>query len=343
MRNNLLEKMLNYEKSNGLGTLILAGVRHTLFQFTITHQILGEMWKFTHGRKTKEKNPVLDFSDVDDYGRCQYIADPFLTNHNGELHMFFEVYNPNRDPDAVIGHAVYSKEEYSWNYNKIVLNTGNHLSFPYVFSHNDNYYMMPEEGGRENSKISIYKCVEFPEIWEKELTLLETDHMSGDSVIFKWKNRWWLLCGNQDCGLYAYYSKDNKLKTENWTPHEENPIRRPNQLSRLAGRPIILNDKIILFLQDCRVRYGDKVFGYEVQKLSIDAYVDDKISTSPLLEGQGTLGWNSSRMHHIDSCLFEGDRVYSVDGNSKGEWLFDDRWSIGIIKDLDNLDGEFSV
>lgn len=78
------------------------------------------------------ENPVLTAEDVTDYGPVDFVADPFLYPDGDRWHMFFEVYTEARDPDAVIGHAT-SLNAVEWEYDRVVLDTGSHLSFPYVF------------------------------------------------------------------------------------------------------------------------------------------------------------------------------------------------------------------
>lgn len=317
--------------------MFLVGLKKVAFRSAIGYKLLGETWHLVHNRNDGA-NPVLDFSDVNDYGECQYIADPFLITGNGNINMFFEIYNPNKDPDAVIGHAVFHEKKESWEYNQVVLNTGKHLSFPFVFCHGSDYYMIPEEGGKGDKTVNLYKSSNFPIEWEKEKTMLKTDHLVGDTIVFKWKSDWWLLCGHQDGGLYAYYNQNENFTAGNWEPHNKNPIKNSDQLSRPAGRPMVFDDSIVLFLQDCEDVYGKKVFAYEVEYLEYNKYSDKKLTQSAIIEAEGRLGWNSARMHHIDPFHTEEGWIYAVDGNSKGRGILGDRWSIGIYDKLDILD-----
>ncbi len=76
--------------------------------------------------------------------------------------MFFEVLN--RDcRKGEIGYAA-SKDGLSWTYQHIVLAEPFHLSYPYVFEWENNYYMIPEANSTES--IRLYRATNFPRQWE---------------------------------------------------------------------------------------------------------------------------------------------------------------------------------
>jgi len=71
-----------------------------------------------------------------------FVADPFMLQHNGLWHMFFEVMNAQRRCGE-IGLAT-SSDALSWTYKQIVLSEPFHLSYPYVFAWQGEYFMVPE-------------------------------------------------------------------------------------------------------------------------------------------------------------------------------------------------------
>ena len=46
-----------------------------------------------------------------------------------------------------------------------------HLSFPYIFEHKKNIYMIPESA--QNQDIRLYKCTNFPYSWQLEKVLIK--------------------------------------------------------------------------------------------------------------------------------------------------------------------------
>ena len=277
------------------------------------------------------RNPVLVADDVTDFGAVDFIADPFMLPGADRWHLFFEVCNYARDPDAVIGHAT-SPDGIRWEYDRAVLNTGEHLSFPYVFEWDGRRYMVPEEGGSEGRAIRLYEATAFPNEWEPRATLVSTDHRTDDTVVFRWDERWWLIVGDSDLsGFRAYYS--DSLVADDWTPHDSNPILtgRPAAF-RPGGRPIVGDDGIVFFFQDCERLYGEAVRAFDITALGPETYADEERPESPILEGtDARIGWNSGRMHHFDPWYVDGRWHCVADGNIAHRTVFTGRhWSLGM-------------
>lgn len=280
-------------------------------------------------------NPVLTATDVTDYGWVDFVADPFcFVTESGEWHMFFEVCNTNRTPDAVIGHATSPDEGTTWEYDQVVLNTGAHLSFPYVFEWEGTKYMIPEEGSTHGTTVTLYEATDFPTQWEPAATLISNDHGTDDTVVFRWNDRWWAIVGESVFAnrLRVYYS--DSLRADDWTPHEANPVvtDRP-WATRPAGRPIVDDDRILVFYQDCETQYGDKVRAFEITDLTPTTYADRELPESPLLEAtDDRFGWTSGRMHHVDPWYTGSRWRCAVDGNIGfgRSVLSDNHWAIGM-------------
>src|SRR5690348_4223243 len=84
------------------------------------------------------RNPVLSARDVTDIP-ARFVADPFMLQANGLWHMFFEVLNHGSGLGE-IGLAT-SHDALTWQYRQIVLTEPFHLSYPYVFQWNNDFYM----------------------------------------------------------------------------------------------------------------------------------------------------------------------------------------------------------
>lgn len=272
-------------------------------------------------------NPVIEASDVTD-AKANFVADPFLfVTEDDEWHMFFEAATST---GGVISHATSPDRGVTWEYDQIVLQRPYHLSFPYVFKWEGEYYMTTEEG-RNNAKPRLYRAEEFPKKWTHETDLYdpsEYDHDITDQLLFRWDDRWWNFAGIGNDGLRAYYSDS---LTGEYQPHENNPIiEGRKKAARPGGRPIVRDDHILMFYQDSVDYYGAKVRAYRIDELSPNSYEDSEVSESPILEGSGEKGreWNQVRMHHYDPWYLgdgEGWRA-AVDGNGDGN----DQWTIGI-------------
>ncbi|WP_246988375.1 glucosamine inositolphosphorylceramide transferase family protein [Halorientalis marina] len=277
-------------------------------------------------------NPVLTSDDVTDFGDVDFVADPFLLPLKDEIHLFFEVMNRDKKPNSAIGHAT-SDNGHEWAYDQIVLETGRHVSFPFIFENEGDYYMLPEQSDPKSDIIELYKANSFPTEWKRCSTLLEPEFDVQDAILFQWDEYWWLLIGSGHYDeIHLYYS--NFLERNEWHAHKNNPVVTDRQSgAKPAGRPIITEERIILFLQDCVREYGDKVRVYTVDQLNPTEYSDTESPFSPVIEGTGGVGWNSGRMHHIDPHWIGGEKwICAVDGDigfPRG-YVTGDHWSIGI-------------
>ena len=279
-------------------------------------------------------SPVLTAADVTDFGRTDCVADPFLfVTEAGDWHMFFEVYTHNRDPTAAIAHAV-SDDGYDWTYDRVVLETDEHLSYPYVFTWRGDHYMVPDRWAKERgpAPVTLYRAESFPHEWTPVADLVRPATSRHDFSPFRWEGRWWALIGD-GTDLYAYYS--DGLETPDWTPHEGNPVARNRpRAARPGGRPVVFDDHILAFYQDCERRYGERVRAFEITELTPTAYTDTERPHSPALEPPGGLGWNSGAMHQIDPW-YDGEGWHCVVDGNLGlgyQVLGEHHWAIGIYR-----------
>lgn len=283
-------------------------------------------------------NPVLTVADVTDYGDAEFVADPFLFVSETEgWNLFFEVFNRDRRPTGVVGHATSDDAGRSWTYNRVVLKDEVHLAFPYVFEYEGSFYMIPDRWNRERpAPVRLFRTDSLPDGWRPVSTVVAPDRQLADCVVFRWDERWWALLGSDDgrYDLVAYYSDD--LLADGWTPHEDNPVAsgRPGG-ARPAGRPVVGEDGVLVFLQDCAAQYGEKVRAYEIERLAPGEYADRERPESPILGGTGrAFGWNSGRMHHFDPWEAGDGWLCAVDGNvGFGRRAFGpDHWAIGMYR-----------
>ena len=279
-------------------------------------------------------NPVLTAADVTDFGRTDCVADPFLfVTEAGRWHLFFEVYTHNRTPTAAIAHAE-SDDGYDWTYDQVVLETDEHLSYPYVFRWEGDHYMIPDRWAKElgPAPVTLYRAESFPESWTPVADLVEPETPRHDFSAFRWEGRWWGILGD-GTDLYAYHSDD--LESPAWTPHEGNPIARDRPTAaRPGGRPLVFDDRILAFYQDCADRYGERIRAYEITELTPETYTDRERDDSPVVDPPGGLGWNTGAMHQVDPW-FDGEGWHcAVDGNLGLGYqvVGEHHWAIGIYR-----------
>ncbi|HYU34390.1 MAG TPA: hypothetical protein VEW48_19730 [Thermoanaerobaculia bacterium] len=240
-------------------------------------------------------SPVISREQVTDV--CAgFVADPFLVRRSlpeGGWHMFFEVLNTATELGEV--GLAESRDGLAWEYRRIVLREPFHLSYPYVFAHAGEHYMIPES--LEAGSIRLYRAAAFPEGWELVRDLVPGRFADPSPV--QAEGRWFLFAcdanGRHDT-LRLFLADD---LTGPWREHPRSPLVRGDARSaRPAGRLCRWQDRLFRFAQDCRPYYGRQVRAFEILELTPDRYREREAPESPVLTpGEG---WNAAGMHHLD-------------------------------------------
>lgn len=256
-------------------------------------------------------NPVLTCADVTDIP-AEFVADPFMVQHVGRWHMFFEVMN-SETRRGEIGLAT-SDDAFSWTYEKIVLKEPFHLSYPYVFEWRGEYYMTPETLGA--SAVCLYKADDFPTRWSMQHQLLDGAH--ADPSLLFCNDLWWLFVCSAPYGhdvLRLYFARDLEGP---WKEHPRSPIVRGDKCrARPAGRILQVGQRLMRFAQDCVPAYGTRVRAFEISELTRNTYVEVEHERSPILSSSKH-GWNGLGMHHVDAHLQpDGQWIACVDGRDE--------------------------
>jgi hypothetical protein len=229
----------------------------------------------------------------------RFWADPFVICRNNKIFIFVEefFYSKNK------GHITLLELDKSGNIsqNEKILEKSYHMSYPFLFEFNNNFYMIPET--YENKTIELYKCEEFPRKWNFVMNLME-NILAADTTIFFYKNKWWLFASiNESLNfpeygeLFLYYSND--LFTKGWIPHPKNPIVTDIRSSRPAGRIFIHENKIYRPSQDCSGRYGRAFNLNQIITLTETSYEEVLISKTeadwePKLKGTHTYNFDKN-------------------------------------------------
>ncbi|GAB6905986.1 conserved hypothetical protein [Desulfosarcina cetonica] len=256
-------------------------------------------------------NPVIRAADVTD-GQANFVADPFMVHEGETWYLFFEV--DMIRPEGNIGKIglASSPDGFAWTYVGIVLEAPYHLSYPYVFKHGDDYFMIPET--RADRSVHLYRATDFPLRWAHAKTLL-AGRRFADTSIFRHDDRWWLFTdsGNTTLRLFGAAELGGP-----WKEHPRSPLIRKNpSIARPGGRVVTHDGQLIRFAQDCYHHYGDKVWGFSISELTRKTYREEKCP-QPVLQASGA-GWNRSGMHTVDPHLLaDGRWIACVDGFGDG-------------------------
>ena len=200
----------------------------------------------------------------------RFYADPFLVEKDGKTFLFLEDFR-YREGRAVLSYCELG-EDGTPGVPVEVLRRPYHLSYPYVFEHEGEMYMIPET--KENRRVELYRATNFPAEWTFESVLLNDVHVV-DATVQKIDGRFWMFAGVSD-GRYSnsdelclFYA--DALKGP-WTPHPANPVCSDVRRSRPAGLLFYDEGHLVRPSQDCGKAYGYALVFSEVVTLNEEKF-----------------------------------------------------------------------
>jgi hypothetical protein len=206
----------------------------------------------------------------------RFWADPFQIKVDDRHYIFFEDYVNSA------GRAHISVVEVDRNGiisgPTEVLKLDCHLSYPFIFKWQDDYYMIPETG--ERNVVELYRAMSFPLKWEPVKILLEA-RAPLDTTLTEVNGTWLMFVNIEEEGvavnwdeLHLYFA-DSPLGP--WKPHARNPIVSDVRTARPAGRLFQLNGALFRPSQDSSLRYGYGAIINIVTEVSATTYKETPV------------------------------------------------------------------
>lgn len=185
-----------------------------------------------------------------------WIADPFLFEYKGEHYLFVEFVNGKK------GEIAYFKFiDHKPVFQKVIISESYHLSYPCIFMHEGDVYMIPESA--DHHSIDLYKAEVFPDKWTKICQLVkglyfDTTFVSyhGKEYLFSYRPK----KGYFELVLFSLDIVNHKIEQIGKIQYKEN-IGRP------AGMLYEEDKKLIRPAQDCSRKYGENLLFYYVNGL----------------------------------------------------------------------------
>jgi len=254
-------------------------------------------------------NPVFTWREIR-HPDVAFVADPFLIRRDSTWHLFFELFNTASGRGEV--GVASSKDLSSWRFERVVLAEPFHLSYPFVFEHAGSYFMIPES--RQAHGIRLYRATHFPSEWILERELIAGDYSDPSPVFFQ--GRWWIFTCKAPYSLAIFYADDLRGP---WREHTKSPFYLDDKgRARPGGRPVIVDGKLLRFVQDNREGYGKKARAMVVDTLSPSEFSEHPAERDPLFAPHGT-HWARNGMHHVAPVqLADETWVAAIDGNGDG-------------------------
>jgi hypothetical protein len=163
-----------------------------------------------------------------------------------------------------------------------------HVSYPAVFSHEGEIFMIPESAS--NKDVELWRATNFPSTWKLEKTLFRGFLM--DTTPIRHHGHWYFLttiAEPENWGIFGTLFWADSL-TGDWMHHPSGPICTDVRYSRSAGAVYKTGSRLLRPVQDCGERYGRRIHVDEILELSPEVYREVQLcSIEPDWE-QGLLG-----------------------------------------------------
>ncbi|MFG6465609.1 hypothetical protein [Roseateles sp. BYS87W] len=192
-----------------------------------------------------------------DAGRWRYLADPFGLVRGATLHVFVEAFD-YRIKRATLERHAFTRDGLVWQGCTTVMAPRFHLSYPQVFEHDGEVWMVPES--YQAGEIALYRATDDSlDHWERECALIR-GVPGADASVIEFEGRWWMfytLVGPGARDQRELHVAHAPHLAGPWTPLATNPVRNSRDGARPAGRPFVGADGVLtLPVQDSSTGYG---------------------------------------------------------------------------------------
>ncbi|MCY4756194.1 glucosamine inositolphosphorylceramide transferase family protein [Pelomonas aquatica] len=254
-------------------------------------------------------------------GRWRYLADPFGLVRGDALHVFVEAYD-YRVKRAHIERHEFALADLGWRGQATVLEQPFHLSYPQVFEHEGETWMVPES--HQAGEIVLYRASDDSlNDWERECALLR-GLPGADASLIEHDGRWWMfytLVGPNARDQRELHVAHSPALAGPWTPLADNPVRVNRDGARPAGRPFVGRDGLLtLPVQDSTTGYGGatRLLRFPVltpQRVVIEAGTER-------LTGDLASDTHTAGLHTLSACGgFTLIDVKRIDRSRVRQWL----------------------
>jgi hypothetical protein len=250
-----------------------------------------------------EGSPAMDGFRLLEPPPGHYWADPALVEHAGRAWLFFEdwIYAESR---GVVGIAEVL-EDGRLGPPERCLDTGRHLSYPHVFRHQGELFMIPESGA--DLEVVLYRATDFPRRWKRE-HVLRRGLFAVDTTALEHEGRWWFFvtAGERPGGEVELLLFSSESLTGAWSLHPASPICSDVLRSRGAGAVLTDSGRLVRPSQSCAPVYGHSLVFNAITRLNPREYAEQAYRTirptwAPRLIGTHT--YNRAGRHEVvDAC-----------------------------------------
>lgn len=254
----------------------------------------GRSW--TIGWRLDEAASLLDKGEatfqVITGGTESYVADPFPFRHRSQDYIFLELV-PYASGRGCIAVATVDRNG-KVGTPRIVLEEPHHLSYPFVFEHAGDIWMIPESGASQ--KVWLYKAEAFPTRWTRVACLAEGMEAYDATPLFQ-RDKLWFFASlrsrkSTSWDMLGLYRAEGLTKP--WRAHFKNPVTIDATCSRPAGAFFTRGDGLLRPVQDSSRFYGGGLTFFRVDALNNLTF--EQTAVGRILAG--TSGCHTYNRHH---------------------------------------------
>ncbi|HLP72160.1 MAG TPA: hypothetical protein VK155_04595 [Bacteroidales bacterium] len=258
----------------------------------------------------RTRNFRQDFKWIQPASSDHFYADPFIIKGtDGEILILFEDFLINEHYGNIS--LMTLDRELNITNIKVLLDTGSHLSFPFIFREDDRIYIFPESV--RSGKLSCYR---FDPVLKTLIHLGDImDANLYDPAILKFEDKYWLFGSvferRRDYKLHIFVSESI---TGPYIPHRGNPVRNGLNGTRAAGDFIEVDGNIYRPAQNCAVEYGEsitlnRITALDEKRFSEEPYMTIRVNRRNMQEN------GIHNIHTLNVC----DDLIVIDGL---KWTF---------------------
>lgn len=206
-----------------------------------------------------------------------WFADPLLFEDGEDTYLFVEAFNRKTYKGDI---GLFKIDEGMIAGFELLIENNFHMSYPFVFKHDDKYYMIPES--EENSTVDLYVADHFPYGWRKEKTLLSGVHYV-DTTLLRICGRFFLFTYSLEGSKWTLLIFEMDIEKKEVSLFQS--IEYASNVCRPAGKFFMdENGRCLRPVQNCINGYGEGILIYEIQFINekfrerkVDEYINRKL------------------------------------------------------------------
>lgn len=190
-----------------------------------------------------------------------WAADPFLTEYEGRIYLFAELFLYRSERNGVIGYSIYENGRFGeW---QVSMDEHWHLSYPNVYTKNGTLYLCPESW--QKNEVGIYKLVEFPDKWVQTDCLMRNVRYVDTTFLDQGEERYIFTFAptfqEDDGQLLLIKEKSDGSRTVPVVLTEDRSLARP------GGNILEQDGKLFRVSQNCQDSYGQGLVFSQIDAL----------------------------------------------------------------------------